>query len=278
MNVFRITRQYKFEMSHALFWLEEKQPIGKYIYGRAVNPHGHNWRLDVTVEGTKDYRSHMIYDLNNLDKLVAREIDNRYDHKYFDINNFDQVPTLENLTKVMFNSLREKDTHVKSITLYEEPNVYATYSGGGNMYVTHVYKFNAQHRTHNPKLHQGLNDQFYGKCNRYHGHSYELSVTVKGMPNNRAGLVINHARLDKAIYDLIGNQLDYKNLNELPELEEGNATTENLLEALWGKVQKSLKDHTVIDDHCGTTLYRLRLKETDRNIFDYFGPDNEDLM
>ena len=278
MNTFRITRQYKFEMSHALFLQEESQATSRNIFGRAVNPHGHNWRLEVTVEGTKDYRSHMIYDLNNLDKLVAREIDARYDHKYFDINNFDQVPTLENLTRTMWNGLREKDTHIKQVTLFEEPNVYAMYNGGPFMYVTHVYKFNAQHRTFNPKVHEGLNDQYYGKCKNWHGHSYELSVTIEGTPNKEVGLVINPLCLDKAIYAVIEKELDYKNLNDLVGLEEGNATTENVLEALWGKVQRSLKTNTVLDDNCDAILYRLRLKETDRNVFDYFGPNKEDMM
>ena len=276
MNQIRITRSYKFEMSHALFLHEPNYNLSPYCYGRDMNAHGHNWRLDITIEGTKDSRSHMIYDLNNLDKLVEREIDNRYDHKYFDINNFDQVPTLENLTKVMWNSLREKDKYIHSITLYEEPNVFATYNGDNNMYVTHCYKFNAQHRTHNPDLHQGLNDQYYGKCNRYHGHSYELEVTVQGTPEEDTGLIINSQTLDDAMHEFINKNLGHKNLNELEGLEKGNATTENLLEAIWPKISELVTKKGILFKR--SKLYRLRIKETDRNYFDYHGPDKEDIF
>ena len=277
MNKFRITRTYKFEMSHALFMHNVSPETNRFCYGNAVNPHGHNWRVDITVEGTKDVRSHMIYDLNKLDKLAGVEIDYRWDHKYFDVTNLDTVPTLENITKIMFNSLRAKDTNIASVSLYEEPDIYATYGGGPNMYVTHVYKFNAQHRTYNPDLAEGLNDQYYGKCRRFHGHSYELSVTLKGKPSD-AGLVINHARFDKAIYKLIKDHLDYKQLNDLPGLEKANATTENVLEVLWPAIKTSLLNHEALHTEDTTSLYRLRLKETDRNVFDYFGPDTEDML
>ena len=276
MSKIRITRTYKFEMSHALF-LRDEHEVSKTIFGRDVNPHGHNWRLDITVEGKKDVRSHMIYDLNDLDSLVRREIDMRWDHKHFDITNLDQVPTLENITQIMFNSLREKDIFIKNITLYEEPDIYASYSGGEKMYVTHIFKFNAQHRTHNPDIGPGLNDQYYGKCNRFHGHSYELSVTMKGKPAAGSGLLFNHKNFKDTISNLVNEQLDHKVLNDLPGLEKGNATTENLLEALWPKVVHVLKDKGLLLKGF-IDLYRLRIKETDRNIFDYFGPDNEDIL
>ena len=50
------------------------------------------------------------------------------------------------------------------------------------MYITHVYSFNAIHKTHNPAISQVLNDQYYGKCNNVHGHSYDLEITLKDSP------------------------------------------------------------------------------------------------
>ena len=277
MNRFKITRQYKFEMSHALFMQDTNSNTNLGYYSRDIKPHGHNWKLEITVEGTKDIRSHMIYDLNNLDKLVAREINARYDHQHFDSDNFDQVPTLENLTKVMWDTLKQKDNYVSQIQLYEEPYIYATYLGGNNMYVTHTYNFNAQHRTFNPKIAIALNDQYYGKCRNWHGHSYELSVTLKGGRDEKTGLVVDRVRFDIVMDQFMEDHLGHKNLNELPGLEEGNATTENLLEALWPKIESVLRDREVTNKD-NPKLYRLRIKETDRNYFDYHGPNKEEIF
>ena len=129
------------------------------------------------------------------------------------------------------------------------------------MYITRIYTFNAIHKTHNPAISQGLNDQYYGKCNRYHGHSYELEITLKDSPFSYS--------FDDKVHDFITNELDHKNLNELEGIENENATTENLLEAVWSKIERLTdKEH----------LYRLRIKETDRNVFDYFGPSKEEII
>lgn len=279
MNKFRGTREFAFEMSHALFMLEQEPYTNLSCYGRDVEPHGHNWKLQIEIEGPKHPEHQMIYDLSKLDKLFKKQIDVRYDHRYFDINILDRVPTIENLTRTMWNGLVTKCDYLHQIQLYEYPYIWTTY-GGQDMYLNTSYQFSAQHRTHNTQLHDIQNQNYYGKCNRYHGHNYSLVVTLKGPVNEKTGLIVNRVSLDKCMNSFIETYLAHKTLNKIPGLQDTNATTENILEVLWNLLLTHLVRENIIvpKDHRTPRLYRLRLHETDRNYFDYFGPDKEEVL
>ena len=277
MNIFYGTREYAFEMSHALFRQELSNQQNFNLYGPEYQAHGHNWKLKLSIQGPKNRKSDMIVDLSELDKIFQREVDSRYDHRYFDIHNLEIVPTLENLTKLMWNSASKDIDQLYKVELYEYPEVWGTYLGGDNMYVTTTHRFCAQHRTHNPKVSEGANQQIYGKCNRYHGHTYILEVTIKGKIDEETGLIVNKRDFDSVMDEFVPTYLNYQTLNEFPELKDKNATTENMLEALWGQLNEYLITNNVLN-RSDQSLYKLKLVETDRNYFEYFGPETKQFV
>ena len=280
MNIFRGTREYAFEMSHALFMELCDSELNQKIYGREVQPHGHNWKVRLEIQGAKDYNSQMILDLSDLDKIGRQEIEERYDHREFTFHNFDKVPTLEILTEVIYNSVKQKCIFLSSVEVQEIPTLSAIYFGGPEVYISTSIQFSGRHRTHNPELRQAVNEQLYGKCNRYHGHNYTLVVTLKGLTDPDSGLVVNRVALDKALDEFVETHLAYKTLNEIPDLPNENATTENLIEVIWSMLNTHLirENITVVRDKYSPKLYRIRIHETDRNHFDYFGPDNKGML
>lgn len=278
MNIFYGTREYAFEMSHALFYLNDEDRTDSIgVYGRDMAPHGHNFKLKVTIKGSRDPKSQMIRDLSELDHIYQRDIDSRFDHRHFDINNLAVVPTLENLTKIMWDTLYYEIKELQQIQLYEEPELFTTYTGEKDMYVTATHRFNAQHKTENPKLSGPANESTYGKCNRYHGHSYTLETTIKGPVNEITGYIVNPIKFNGAMNKFVAADLEHQVLNEFPDLKNGNATTENLLEAIWLRLEHYLEQRGFINKN-QPKLYSLKLVETSRNSFTYFGPSVEYMV
>src|SRR4030095_210564 len=128
------------------------------------------------------------------------------------------------------------------------------------VYLTRREHFNAAHRLFNSKWSEEQNEAVFGKCaNRnYHGHNYDLHVTVKGIPDPDTGLIVNAKDLSKLINEVILDKLDHKNLNlQVGFLEGIIPSTENVAKAIWNE----LKPHIT-----GCQLHCVRLFETE-NIF-----------
>lgn len=268
------TREYRFEMSHALFRKGPEDLKDRSVYHQEVNPHGHNWALKVEIAGSLDPESEMILDLTNLDKLIKEKIINQYDHKDLDIFSFGEIPTLENLTVAMWQRLRPKLPLLVGLRLEEEPTIYSHYFGVENMlYVTYSYDFNARHRTYNPKLPEGRNLELYGKCQRFHGHTYTLDLTLKGEIANDIEQLVSRYELNKCMDKFLAD-LHMQTLNDLPNLE--NATTENLVKYVWDELQKDLEITKLTNDR--VQLHKIRIRETAKNYFDYYGNNNQNLF
>ena len=106
-----LTRRYRFSASHRLH--DERLPADENarLYGKCNSPygHGHNYVLEVTVAGPIDPATGMVYDLGALDGLVQREVLDRFDNAYLnvDVENFRrQVPTTENVCVAIFHLLQ----------------------------------------------------------------------------------------------------------------------------------------------------------------------------
>ncbi len=137
----------------------------------------------------------------------------------------------------------------------------------GTVYVTRKSHFNAAHRLDNPDQPAAWNQRTFGPCNnpRWHGHNYEVEITVRGIPNPLTGYVIDLHVLQKLIDDAIITPCDHRNLNEeVPFLRGLIPTTENLVIAFWQRLAPRLPSGQ---------LHRIRLYETERNLADYYGPD-----
>lgn len=110
------------------------------------------------------------------------------------------------------------------------------------------------------------NAETYGKCNNpnWHGHNYELEVTVKGEPNEQTGYVIDLSVLKKIINEKIVDICDHSNLNEdVPFLKGIIPSTENIVIAFWNEIESSIP--------APAKLHRIRLYETENNVAEYMG-------
>ncbi len=125
--------------------------------------------------------------------------------------------------------------------------------------------FNAAHRLYRPDWSFEKNDAVFGKCNNpnFHGHNYELIVSVRGEIDQETGFVIDMKILKDLIKSEIENAFDHKNLNlEVSEFKELNPTAENIAVVIWNK----LRPHIDKEKELEVILY-----ETPRNFVSYSG-------
>lgn len=125
--------------------------------------------------------------------------------------------------------------------------------------------FNAAHRLYNPNWDKDQNFEVFGKCSypNYHGHNYELIVSVKGEVNPVTGFVMNLDVLRKIIEVEVEDYLDHKNLNlDIPDFANLNPTAENIVVLIWNRIRAKLDQ----DLELKVTLY-----ETPRNFVEYEG-------
>ena len=125
--------------------------------------------------------------------------------------------------------------------------------------------FNAAHRLFRKDWDDERNYEVFGKCSNphYHGHNYELIVSVTGEPNPETGFVMDLKILKELIYSEVEEAFDHKNLNvEVPEFEDLIPTAENIAVVIWNKLRNKIqKDHDL----------EITLYETPRNFVTYKG-------
>ena len=129
--------------------------------------------------------------------------------------------------------------------------------------VTRRAHFNAAHRLHNPARSDDWNRSTFGACNNpnFHGHNYELDVTVAGAPDPETGFVVDLAALKTTVEQHVIEPLDHRNLNlDVPFLAGIATSTENLAVAIW----QQLAPHV-------PGLYEIVLRETVNNSVVYRG-------
>jgi len=125
--------------------------------------------------------------------------------------------------------------------------------------------FNAAHRLYRKDWSFEKNDAIFGKCNNpnYHGHNYELIVSVTGEIDQETGFVVDMKVLKKLIKVEIEDELDHKNLNlEVSEFKDLNPTAENIAVVIYNKLKPKLKPDLALE---------ITLFETPRNFVKYSG-------
>ncbi|WP_234733745.1 6-pyruvoyl trahydropterin synthase family protein [Tellurirhabdus bombi] len=136
------------------------------------------------------------------------------------------------------------------------------------VYVTRKEHFNAAHRLYNPMWSEEKNKEVFGLCanTNWHGHNFELIVTVKGEPNPETGFVIDLKLLGDLIKSEIIDKVDHKNLNLDVDFMQGKmASCEIFVMEIWKILERALSKVTE------SRLYRIRLIETPKNYVDYYG-------
>jgi 6-pyruvoyltetrahydropterin/6-carboxytetrahydropterin synthase len=133
--------------------------------------------------------------------------------------------------------------------------------------VTRVEHFNAAHKLWNENWTVEKNKEVFGKCSNehFHGHNYELHVTVKGEPQPDTGFVVNAKSLGDLIKLKIVEEVDHKNLNIDVEFLKGKFTSaENLAIGIWDELQPDI-------EKMGVALHCVKLIETKSIYVEYFG-------
>lgn len=134
-----------------------------------------------------------------------------------------------------------------------------------NVKVSRKAHFNAAHRLYRPDWDEARNREVFGKCSNphYHGHNYELIVSVTGPIDPETGFVVDMKVLKDLIRTEVEDALDHKNLNEeVPEFASLNPTAENIAVVVWNKLRPHLQ--TGLD-------LEVVLFETPRNFVTYTG-------
>lgn len=125
--------------------------------------------------------------------------------------------------------------------------------------------FNAAHRLYRKDWTFEQNDAVFGKCNNpnFHGHNYELTVSITGTINPVTGYVMDIKDLSDLIFEEVEKPFDHKNLNlDVPEFENLNPTAENIVVVIWNKIRKRINSELDLE----VVLY-----ETPRNFVTYKG-------
>ncbi len=123
--------------------------------------------------------------------------------------------------------------------------------------------FNAAHRLFNPAWTDEKNEQVFGKCANpnYHGHNYELIVTLVGEPDAETGYVYDMKVLSDLIKENILKQFDHKNLNlDSSYFKDLNPTAENIAVVIWRILRQRIDMKYEL---------KVRLYETERNFVEY---------
>jgi 6-pyruvoyltetrahydropterin/6-carboxytetrahydropterin synthase len=134
------------------------------------------------------------------------------------------------------------------------------------VYITRIEHFNAAHKLFNPGWSKEKNEEVFGKCanENWHGHNFELHITLKGGPNPDTGFVFDVKKLSIIVRDHVIEKLDHKNLNEDVDFMKGKiCSIENLIIGIWGQLIPHLPPEV--------SLHGLKLYETPRIFTEYFG-------
>jgi len=137
------------------------------------------------------------------------------------------------------------------------------------VYVSRKEHFNAAHKLYNPDWSEEKNKEVFGPCANanWHGHNFELIVTVKGKPHPETGFVVDLKKLSNLVKELVIEELDHKNLNlDVDFLEGKMASCEVLVMEIWNILAPAVKSITDRGE-----LHSLKLYETPRNFVEYFG-------
>lgn len=135
------------------------------------------------------------------------------------------------------------------------------------VYLTRIEHFNAAHKLINPDWSEEKNKEVFGKCANanWHGHNYELHITVKGQPNPDTGFIFNAKTLSKLVNEKVIEKIDHKNLNlDVDFMKDKFTSAENLAIGIWNEITSEISEK-------GAALHCIRIYETPKIYVSYYG-------
>lgn len=135
------------------------------------------------------------------------------------------------------------------------------------VFITRRERFSAAHKLSRPDWSLEQNMNVFGKCSNpnWHGHNYELWVTVKGEPSNETGFVADLSQVSRIIKERVIDLVDHKNIDlDVPFMKGTYSSTENLAIAFWKQLEQPI-------NALGCTLHCIKVQETENNSVEYYG-------
>jgi 6-pyruvoyltetrahydropterin/6-carboxytetrahydropterin synthase len=276
MTRLNLKRRVAFSAAHAYWNPDLTEAENKSRFGAWASPwgHGHNYTVEVVVSGEVDPRDGMVVNIVDVDRVLKQQILFALADKHlnYDVPHFAKTtPTLENIARYISEKFTESFTDPKAmldrVTVWEMPTLWVTLEKNNPMIqLTRSLDFAASHRLHAPALTDAENLAVFGKCNNIagHGHNYGVEVTVIGEPDATTGMLVDLAALDFILEQEIMQRYDHKNLNnDVADFKNSNPTSENLTIAIFEHLKDKIPKPAA--------LYKVVVKETDRNYFEYYG-------
>jgi 6-pyruvoyltetrahydropterin/6-carboxytetrahydropterin synthase len=210
---------------------------------------GANYEAHVVLAGEPHRPTGMIVNLAAIKQTLGAHIDDRYDHKFLNVDTppFDRLPpTPENLARQLLLEAQELcptfDAHPVACHVVESTSTGATAYASGATEREYRLSFSAARRTWSPHLSTEENLDWFGRAAfpEGHGHGYTLRVVLRGPVDGETGVIAPHADVARVLSALHG-RVDHRNLNvALPELASGPMTTECLARFMFGQLSATL--------------------------------------
>jgi 6-pyruvoyltetrahydropterin/6-carboxytetrahydropterin synthase len=232
------------------------------LFGPATSVHGHNYRARLTFR-SEQFDPGKVSELVRYDEIDAciRALHGELDHRYLneEVVGLQSRPiTTESLAKYIYERVNTmKPLH--RVRLHERHDFFAEAWRDETVFLGLQMGFHAAHRLHADKLSDQDNARLYGKCNNPagHGHGYLVETTVGGEYDPRSGTLYDFVALKNAVAESLEPWRDRHLDLETDDFRDAPSTGENIVRALWPK----------IDSRVVQQLVRLRLWETVNNRF-----------
>jgi 6-pyruvoyltetrahydropterin/6-carboxytetrahydropterin synthase len=230
------------------------------LFGRATSIHGHNYRARLTFRmGRLDPKAPLVR--HDAIDACLRTLHDELDHRYLNedvIGLKDRPITTESLARYVYERVKAT-MPLHRVRLHERDDLFAEVWGDDSVFLGMRMSFNAAHRLHAVALSDAENAKLYGKCNNPlgHGHRYLTETTVGGEYDKRSGTLRDFVAFRKAIAESLAPWQDRHLDLETDDFRNAPSTGENIVRALWPK----------IDNRLNQQLVRLRLWETPNNRF-----------
>jgi 6-pyruvoyltetrahydropterin/6-carboxytetrahydropterin synthase len=262
------TATFYFDATEANYWFEfsaARQTMSPRLtpaenatlFGSAGEIHGHNYRARLTFRKPKS--DGPIVPQHDVD-LCIKSLRDELDHSHLNV-----LPSLKErpiTTESLAAYLRERVATflpVHRVRLHERDDFFAEAWPDKSIFLGMQMRFSAAHRLHVPSFSDAKNQELFGKCDnpRGHGHLYLAEATIGGDYDERSGTLYDFVAFRKAVSESIEPWQDRHLDLETEDFREISSTGENIVRALWPK----------IDNRVNQQLMRLRLWETKNNRF-----------
>ena len=284
-----LRRRAGFAAAHA-YWLPDRSDDeNRWLFGAWASKwgHGHNYVVEATVAGRVNDATGMVVNITDVDRALKRYVTGPLSDKHltYEVPHFrDTPPTLENIARFAADQFARHfdcpEARLARLTVWEMPTLWATLLPASDYFddaanekeptpmlgLTRSIDFAASHRLHAPNLSDYENAALFGKCDNPngHGHNYHVEVTVVGETDPVTGMLVDLAAFDAALEREVMDRFDHKHLNlDVADFRGMNPTTENLTRVIWDRLLPAIP--------APARLYRVVVRETDRNYFEYYG-------